>query len=107
MTLSITLTGTNRRQYRFTLYPKTTSFKDIRALYCFLAPHGDTWKILYIGQTHSLGDRMQSHNKWPEVNRLGCTHIGVCYGPAVTNLDTDEKALIEAYQPCCNDQLVR
>lgn len=92
--------------FEFDVYSKVTKFKDIPALYAFLKYDNGKWRVLYIGQSVHLGDRIANHNKWLEVNRLGCTHIAVCPDVSLLTLDDDERELIEYYCPPCNEQLV-
>ena len=94
------------KKYKFNVYPKNTSFRDIVAIYAFLKHDATGWYVLYIGQSTELGTRIANHNKWLEVNRLGCTHIGVCSKISLLSLDEVEKALIEFYRPRCNERLV-
>lgn len=103
---TITLKTASNCNFSFDVYPKSASFKDVIALYAFLKREDDKWKVLYIGKTLHLGDRISSHNKWPEVNHLGCSHIAVCRQVSRLGLDDAERDLIGFYRPCCNEQLV-
>ncbi len=67
----------SRGEFRFDVYDKSTNFKDLVALYAFMKYEAGRWYPLYIGQTTNLGNRIANHNKWPEVNRNGCTHVAV------------------------------
>ena len=69
--------------YAFEVYTTDTSFNSVGAVYIFSkrvpSPDGSgTHTFLYIGQTHSLADRIPNHEKWPcvkdhEVNCI-CVH---------------------------------
>ena len=91
----VTFTGQSGREYKFGVYPRETTFKDVGGVYVFSKRDSQrNHTLLYIGQTHS----------WECADPLGgnviCTHR--------ENNETQRKAkerdLINAYQPPCNKQ---
>lgn len=95
------------RTYNFEVYPKETRFKDVVALYVFLAPTLGGYYPLYIGQTTELGTRLENHHKWSEAVRHGFAYIGVCRDVSILSLDLDERALIQRHRPPLNEALVQ
>lgn len=96
--------------YSGSLYPLGTQFEDgWGAVYLFLRwnPILSSYDILYVGQTGSLGDRinnMQEHHAWYCIWMKGPTHIMI-----ITEYDEDvrraiEWLLITAHLPPCNKQ---
>ena len=102
----VTFTGQSGREYKFEVYPRETTFKDVGGVYVF--SKRDSQKnhtLLYIGQTHSFEERrLAHHEKWECADPLGgnviCTHR--------ENNETQRKAkerdLIDKHQPPCNKQ---
>lgn len=100
----LTFYGRDRQQYQFFVYPNTTAFRAVPAIYAFLTSDDGHGCVLYIGQTHDLSTRFENHHKWEDATRLGFKFIGVCPMDA-HNLDRVERSLIQAYFPPCNDEL--
>lgn len=105
----LTFTGKDGRKYVFTVYPKDHSFDNQYGLYSFLAHRQDGYHVLYIGQTINFSDRLRpTHHKWDEASTLGFNCLAVCTdGVSLLSLDDDEKNLIQAYRPVCNEELLR
>lgn len=66
--------------YDFTVYPSDTTFNSVGAVYIFTKRVVDsngkgTHTLLYIGQTESLQDRIQNHEKWSCANKNGVNCI--------------------------------
>ena len=67
----------NTGTYNFGVYTTDTVFIDVGAVYIFSkrvvgADGKGTHTFLYIGETHSLEDRIPYHEKWPCVQRKRC-----------------------------------
>ena len=102
----VTFTGQSGREYKFGVYPRETTFKDVGGVYVFSKRDSQrNHTLLYIGQTHSFEERrLAHHEKWECADPLGgnviCTHL--------ENNETQRKAkerdLIDKYQPPCNKQ---
>ncbi len=73
-------------------------------LFCKLEPPS-TWVPLYIGQATILDERLCSHERWDEAQRLGATRVLAATVPLQADRDRYEKALIEQFDPCLNVKL--
>ena len=51
-------------------------WNDVPGVYIFAGLNSQGhWTPVYVGQTESLVDRLPSHEKWPEAEQRGATHI--------------------------------
>lgn len=97
--------GKNGHIYHFQVYGKNEQLPSTAALYAFMNYSNGEWHVLYIGQTIDLPERMESHHKWHEAERLGFNYLAVCLDVNLLMMDDDEKNLIQFYNPPCNEQL--
>ncbi len=104
----LTFHGKNGATYRFNVYPKNIRFNKGPALYSFLAKTNEgRYRVLYIGQTIDMAERMSDHHKWAEATRFGFEYIAICRGVSLLTLDSDEANLIQYYHPRCNEVVPR
>ena len=106
---TVTFTGKSGKQYKFDTYTKDTSFRDVSAVYIFTKRvqklDGSYFqKPLYIGESEKLGTRILNHEKWPYVDRLGCTHISIMQISGESARMDAESDLINGQNPPCNFQ---
>jgi hypothetical protein len=98
-------TGLSGHQYEYTIYPAGTQWNDVPGCYIFAKRVPQGWVALYIGQTESFKNRFDDHHKWPCALRNGATHVHARVNNAgETSRRTEERDLIERYQPTCNEQ---
>lgn len=106
---SINFTGKSGKSYTFDTYDKKTSFNNVSAVYIFTKRYqrkdgAYTQDALYIGESAELGTRIMNHEKWPCVDKNGCTHISILRisgDKARIDAETD---LRNAHKTPCNDQ---
>jgi hypothetical protein len=105
---AMTLTGQSGQKYQFDVYPLTTTFKAVGAVY-YISKRtpkqdggGDHSKI-YIGQTGDLSDRFDNHHKADCFEKRGANCISVHTDDDEDSRLTKEADLIDAYKPPCND----
>jgi len=89
-------------EYRFNVYLRGTKFKNVSAVYFFVKKENNQCDILYIGQSEHLGDRISGHNKLPELEKAGYTHIFTRQFCKDMLLNI-EKSFIKKYAPPYND----
>ena len=81
MTTTITKckwTGKSGKEYIYEIYPISTNWNDVAANYIFAKSTGPTtWEPVYIGETHSLKERLPNHNELPCIGRHGGSHVHV------------------------------
>jgi hypothetical protein len=91
---------------------KDADFRDVAAIYVILCvQEGGKWKILDVGQTGELGQRIDSHDRRSCWER-NCPNknIWVCVYPMPTSKYTKEdrlkfeKALRAQYKPPCGER---
>ena len=97
------LVGNN---YEYTLLPFEVAWNAVSGIYIFVAwDPGRGWVPLYIGQAESLKDRIcASHECWAQAEGLGATHVLARCVPDASTRATEERRLIEAYNPPLNVQ---
>lgn len=93
--------------YNFGVYTTDTVFIDVGAVYIFskrvVGTDGrGTHTFLYIGETHSLEDRIPYHEKWPCVQRNGVNCICVHQDDNAVSRRAKEADLLAAYKTPCN-----
>lgn len=105
---SVTFSGESGTSYEFDTYTKDTQFYDVSAIYIFVKrdyKNGQYYQeALYVGETGELRTRIANHEKWPCVNRHGCTHISVMRVPNKKERFRIETDLIHGLDPVCNRQ---
>ena len=99
--------GKSSRRYTYNVYPINTSFKEEAGnyIYCKKNSYG-RWVPQYIGQTKNLNQRLGDHEKETCAKRNGATHIHAHLNPVESGRLNEEKDLILAYNPTCNEQFV-
>ena len=80
MPFDTTWRGASGQSYTFKTYPDGTAFNPVSGVYIFCKQGASrTWKALYVGETHSLEQRLNtgssSHDGYARASRLGMTHI--------------------------------
>lgn len=95
--------------YSFQVYPLETTFNSVGAVYIFTKRTVDasgkgTHKLIYIGQTDSLADRIPSHEKWPCIQRNNANCICIHRDDNATSRLSKEADLLAAEKPPCNEQ---
>lgn len=90
--------------YQFEVFPALgTVWNPVPAVYVFAGVNEHRqWAALYIGQAASLADRFRNHERWPQAQRLGATHVHVLRVPNQADRDMLERRLIQTYQPHMN-----
>lgn len=100
--------GVSGKVYRFEIFSKWQRFADnVSAVYAFLAQDKNDpskLKILYIGQSEDLDQRLLNHNKWGEAARRGFSHLGILR-LATSQLDSVERDLVRFHEPELNEVL--
>ena len=95
--------------YKFKVYLIDTTFNAIGAVYIFTkrtedASGAGTHKLIYIGQTDSLADRIPNHAKWPCFRRKGANCICVHADDSEESRLGKEADLLAAHSTPCNEQ---
>lgn len=98
----ITLRGVSGVTYRFTLYPLTTEFRSVCAVYVIVSLRADGYHVVYIGQTEDCSARFDIHHKAFCFARHGSTHIGLMLEDAEPRRLAIEADLVRNYDPPCN-----
>lgn len=90
--------------FRFEVFPAAgTVWNPVAGIYIFAGVNAyRQWVALYIGQAGSLADRFRNHDRWPEAQRLGATHVHALVVPLQSDRDLIERSLIQTYQPRLN-----
>ena len=93
--------------YEFTVFCYDHGFwSPIGGLYIFARlTENDVWKPLYIGKAKSFWNRINFHEKWPDVKRHGVTHIHLRPETYEADRVRIEYELILKYKPPLNVQL--
>lgn len=95
--------GASGKEYKYWISLIDSSFKDGPGNYIFakeISPN--RWTPIYIGETDSLKNRLNNHEKLPCVKRYGGTHIHAHTTPGGENVRKAEEAdlLIKWNTPC-------
>jgi hypothetical protein len=95
--------------YNFGVYTTDTVFIDTGAVYIFSKRVVDSngrgrHTFLYIGQTHSLEDRIPYHEKWSCAQRNGVNCICVHQDDDASSRTSKEADLLAASNPPCNKE---
>lgn len=77
--------------------------RDFGAVYAIV---DDTPKILDIGQTQSINDRVQYHDRRPcwDRNKVGALHLYIYENSSEQTRLQLENSLREIYKPTCGDK---
>lgn len=96
--------------YDFTSYdPTQTNWNDVPGVYIFAgkSTDGRWWRAKYVGQTSSFATRLgpgnNNHERWPEAERKGATHVHARVVKNEIERRSLETMLIESYDPPLND----
>ena len=104
---SIRFKGHSGKSYKFETYSKDhDTFEDVSAVYVFVRRYKNAEKYyqraLYVGETGELKTRLANHEKWSDVEELGCTAISVMLVNGEKERKVIETDLIKAKKPPCN-----
>ena len=99
-------TGASGTRYTYWFYPPHIEWQDEPGNYIFARVDGARWEALYIGQTHSLKERVHpGHHRWNCVKRFGMTAVHVHTGSGTeAERRWEEADLIRVNHPPCNRQ---
>lgn len=91
--------------HEFSVHDYDADWNEVAGIYIFAGVNSEgKWYPLYIGQSDSLAVRLSTHEKWPEAERLGATHVhAMTVGDAAVRAEV-ERNLIQFYQPRLNEQ---
>ena len=89
----------------FRVLPHNATWNPVGGVYIFAGiNHRDEWNPLYVGQTHSLAERIPSHPRWLEARLLGASHVHA----KVVRLEQErlslERRLVGYFRPTLNRQ---
>lgn len=103
--LHIDWDGISDKEYRYSIYPIDTQFKQKPGNYIFAKetkPHN--WLPIYIGQTDNLDERFENHHKKDCIRRKGASAIHVHLSSDDETIRcAEEQDLIKKWLPPCND----
>ena len=92
--------------YEYTAYPiNSTGWNNVAGNYIFAAQNGNSWTVLYIGQTEDFAARFPQHDKIQPAIRKGATHILARVNKDQRARMAEEAELIAEFQPPLNQQL--
>lgn len=95
--------GLSGKDYVYQIYPIDTSFNDVAGNYIFAKESSPgKWVSVYIGQTSSFKDRFVNHHKQNCINRHGATHIHAHTNTVEAARLSEERDLVNRWQPTCN-----
>lgn len=103
MAKPIKLNGGSGASYLFDAHPWGAALPNRGGVYAVLKMEGDViLRVIYVGQTKNLSDRLVGHDEGPCFARHGRTHVA-------THLSEDEavrlgmeRSLIGFHSPPCN-----
>ncbi len=100
----IVWTGASGVQYKYWIYPLSTTFKASPGNYAFSKEtKPGYWSPLYFGQTKDLSERFDNHHKLDFAIRCGATHIHVHVNNSGESMRLNEESdLIKKWNPHCN-----
>ena len=97
--------GQSGKEYQYEVYPIDTAFKALPGNFIYGKQAEDgSWIPIYITQTRDMHQRLEGHVSLDDAVANGATHIHVHYcttGQAARC--TEERDLIQRWQPVCND----
>ena len=89
----------------FSVCLQDADWNPVPAVYIFAGKNvKGEWFPLYVGETESLAERVPTHERWSEAERLGATHVHVLVVAQATARQSLEQELIAKYQPRLNVQ---
>ena len=91
-------------RYEYSVCRFDLPWPDFGGVYIFVRWNRALWEVLYVGKADSFRNRLcASHECWSKAEALGATHVlaRAVSDPART---TQERRLIEAYNPPLNVQ---
>ena len=97
--------GQSGKQYSYEIHPFETAFKALPGNYIYARQREDGgWIPIYIAQTRDLHQRLEGHVKVEDAITAGATHLHAHYCTAGQAARcTEERDLIQRWQPVCND----
>jgi hypothetical protein len=99
--------GKSGTAYTYHVYLIGTKFHEKPGNYIFCKKNAaGLWAPQYIGQTKNLNQRLGDHEKEACAKRRGATHIHARLNPTEAARLTEEKDLIQNFNPPCNTQHV-
>ena len=103
----IRVQGESGKQYEYWIYPINTTFKDEPGNYIYAKRNfPGKWRVIYVGQTSSLSQRLASHEKEQSIIRQGgATHILAHLSASALARRDEEVDLIRKYTPPFNERL--
>jgi hypothetical protein len=101
--------GESGSNYTFDVCTFDTIFPNASGVYVFAKLRFNDQVLehitpLYIGESSDIGDRIANHEKWPCVEKHGCTHICVMMLSGQRSREKAETDLRHNYDTPCNDQ---
>jgi hypothetical protein len=98
-----TLTGASGRQYRFTIFPRSTTFQAKGGVYVMGRAAGENrYAFCFVGQTGDLSKRPLSPEKQACFSKFGVTQIFLIEEFDVGRREQIVQDLVRAYMPGCN-----
>lgn len=110
MAFTVRWPGYPGNTYTFQTYPIGTEFNPFSGVYiaCRPAADGINWNAFYVGEAHSLHDRLNAglddHNGLKCARQRGATHIGAMLVDGDANRLAIETELRHVLNPPCNQQ---
>ena len=97
--------GQSGKEYQFEIYPFEATFRMLPGVYIYAKQlSGGDWAAIYISQTRDLHQRLEGHVKVQDAISNGATHLHAHYCSTGQGARcTEEKDLINRWQPVCND----
>ena len=97
--------GQSGKEYQYEVYPIDAAFQAMPGNFIYAKQSEDgSWIPIYITQTRDMHQRLEGHVSLDDAVANGATHIHVHYcttGQAARC--TEERDLIQRWQPVCND----
>jgi hypothetical protein len=97
--------GQSGKEYQYEVFPIDTAFQAMPGNFIYAKQAEDgSWIPIYITQTRDMHQRLEGHVSLDDAVANGATHIHVHYcttGQAARC--TEERDLIQRWQPVCND----
>jgi hypothetical protein len=97
------LTGSSGKQYRFTIFPRQTTFQAKGGVYVMgRAGEGAHYDFCFVGETADLSKRPLSPDKQACFHRFGVDHIFLIEEFDERSRKEVVRDLVQAYAPSCN-----
>ena len=99
--------GQSGTEYQYEVFPIDTEFRPLPGNYIYAGQSEDgQWIPLYVAQTRDMHQRLEGHEKLQDAIGYGATHIHMHFSTAGQAARcTEERDLINRWQPCCNERL--